>query len=526
MPYSSLAESRIKKLNGVSLTLAQVNWIARVADGIPEGEVENSWAVAIASFKKSYVVKGGKWMKRKKGDVAKMLLQANRKERGQDQGVGGPRQGDAGTDACVCPECGHTSSHKRGTPCADITCPECGAKMQGANTASVEKKDDGRYRIITISTAALEDKEGETFSIGAIDYDIAQANKLGDYPEFRVFHQPGLAIGMVEKMRRVGIFAVDEGTSYDDPFSIDVCEKMLRDNDDGIWKVSRGFKVYEASGFCPTCGEGLVFSLKHMVAGFRCPSCGEVYLGYKRTLKDVHFRKARTFDVTVTDVPAVPWTSAAAFRLGDVKEISMTKKQLREKLVAAGVDEDAIDARLKTLNAKQLKEFDDIPDAILLKELELEDDDDGDGDEELTIVLDDETLKAFSKIVKKELAEALEGLTIEVPDMEMELKELPAVDELVQEVKGLKELVAELLEKDDTRLKSMLNDMPRAGRLRIKRYKAEPEEDEEDEEDEEEEGTFPFKKKKKSLSGDRIQSGTGEVFSSMTEAVMQNAGGE
>jgi len=501
MPYSSLAESRIKKLNGVSLTLAQVNWIARVADGISEGGVESPWAVAIAQFKESYTVKNGKWMKRKKGAVAA----ARKKER---QSV----------DMYVCIH-GHAESHERGA-LAEITCSKCASKMQRADTAVVERKDDGRYRIVTISTAALEDKEGETFSIEAIDYDIAQAEKLGDYPEYRVFHKPGLAIGMVEKMRRVGIFAVDEGTSYDDPFSIDVCEKMLKDNKDGIWKVSRGFRVYEASGFCPSCGNGLVFNLKHMIAGFRCPSCREVYLGYKRTLKDVRFRKARTFDVTVTDVPAVPWTSAAAFRISEDMEDSMTKKQLREKLLAAGIDEGAVDERLKTLDEKQLKEFDSIPDAVLLKELDLENAD----DDELSIVLDDETLKAFAEIVKEQLAEALEGLTIEVPDMEMELKELPAIDDLVKEVGELKELIAQLLEKDDVRMKSMLNDMPRAGRLRIKRYKAEPVEDD-DEDEEDEEGNVPFKKKK-ALGGDRIETGTGEVFGSMTEAVMQNAGGK
>jgi len=397
--------------------------------------------------------------------------------------------------------------------------------MQDADTASIEKKDDGRYRIVTISTAAVEDKEGETFGIEAIDYDIAQAERLGDYPEYRVFHEPSFGIGKVEKMRRVGIFAVDEGTSYDDPFSIDVCEKMLRDNKDGIWKVSRGFRVYEASGLCPNCGEGLLFSLKHMVAGFRCPSCKEVYLGYKRTLKDVRFRKARTFDVTVTDVPAVPWTSAAAFKLED-KEILMTKKQLKEKLLAAGIAEDAIDERLKDLDEKRLKEFDDIPDAVLLKEFDADGDEDkkkkADSDETV-FVLDPDVLKEFSDIVAEQLKEALEGLTIEVPDMEMELKELPAVDALTDEIAELKELVAKLVEKDETRLKELLKGAPRAARLRIKRYK---EEDDEDEEEDEEEDNGrgsscpPKKKKQLSLSGDIITLGDGSTVGSMTEAVL------
>lgn len=462
MPYSSIEEARIKKLNGVPLTLAQVNWIANVADGIPKGKVESPWAVSIANFKRSYVVEGGKWVKRKKEEK----------------------------------EISHVQ---------------------------IEMKEDGRYHIVTVSTAAVEDKEGETFDIDAIDYDMKQAELHGDYPEYRVFHKKFFGFGSVEKQYRVGIFAIDEGTSYDDPFSLEVCEKMLCGND-GTWKVSRGFMVHEAIGVCPICGEGMTIRRKHMVIGFRCPSCKETYLGYKRVLKGVHFTKARTFDVTVTDVPAVPWTSAAAFGMSmQNKEFTMTKKQLKEKLLAAGITEDVVEARLKDVSEEQLKEFDDIPDAIL-KELDLEDSS-GKGDNETVFVLDTDVLKEFAKIVKAEVAEALDGISIEVPDMEMELKELPAVDELVKEVAELKSLVAELLEKDEKRLKQMLKGAPRAARLRIRRFKAE-EEDEDDDEDEDEDENGdgkrpPFLKKKKSMgTGDRIVTGTGEVFGSMTEAVM------
>ena len=30
---------------------------------------------------------------------------------------------------CVCPSCGTTVPHKRGTPCYTVTCPKCGVKM-------------------------------------------------------------------------------------------------------------------------------------------------------------------------------------------------------------------------------------------------------------------------------------------------------------------------------------------------------------------------------------------------------------
>jgi len=54
--------------------------------------------------------------------------------RGKGRGVGGPRQGDGGTDTCVCPKCGATAKHERGTPCTNMTCPKCGAKMVGSSS--------------------------------------------------------------------------------------------------------------------------------------------------------------------------------------------------------------------------------------------------------------------------------------------------------------------------------------------------------------------------------------------------------
>jgi len=55
--------------------------------------------------------------------------------RGEGQGVGGPRQGDGGTDTCVCPNCGYEMPHERGTPCNELTCPECGTAMVGKSEA-------------------------------------------------------------------------------------------------------------------------------------------------------------------------------------------------------------------------------------------------------------------------------------------------------------------------------------------------------------------------------------------------------
>lgn len=66
--------------------------------------------------------------------------------RGEGKGVGGPAQGDGGTDTCICPDCGATATHDRGTPCVDMTCSECGSKMEGKPTDNLKgnemKKDE------------------------------------------------------------------------------------------------------------------------------------------------------------------------------------------------------------------------------------------------------------------------------------------------------------------------------------------------------------------------------------------------
>jgi len=51
--------------------------------------------------------------------------------RGKGMGVGGPRQGDAGTDICICPKCGYKLTHHRGIPCNEMKCPKCKVPMVG-----------------------------------------------------------------------------------------------------------------------------------------------------------------------------------------------------------------------------------------------------------------------------------------------------------------------------------------------------------------------------------------------------------
>ena len=373
------------------------------------------------------------------------------------------------------------------------------------SSLTVRKQADGSYWITAVSTAAVKDKEGEIFTTKAMDWDIQQADINKDYPEFRVFHTP-LGVGKVEKMSRAGIFAIDEGPSYTDPLSLQVCEKMLANNGNGKWRVSRGFYVHEVAGSCPKCSENLLLSQKHLVAGYKCPTCESVYIKYKGSLGDVRFLKARTFDVTVTDIPCVEYTGVSAVKLSSSSEEIMNKKQLKEKLLAAGIDAGVIDERLKGLSDERLKEFDDIPEAEVLKEFETEDEEteeesDTDeptaetADDEQVFTLDPEVLKDFAGIVRivvqEEVAKAMDGISINIDDVEMELKEVPGLEVLKEQLVKIQETLDKLTSADTKKLKESLAKMPRSGVLRIQRMKETTDEDVEEKEEEiDEEGVI------------------------------------
>jgi hypothetical protein len=49
---------------------------------------------------------------------------------GQGRGrMGGNRAGAGPSGDCVCPSCGEKIAHRVGTPCYQMSCPKCGAKM-------------------------------------------------------------------------------------------------------------------------------------------------------------------------------------------------------------------------------------------------------------------------------------------------------------------------------------------------------------------------------------------------------------
>lgn len=164
-------------------------------------------------------------------------------------------------------------------------------------------------RWIAVSTAEIWDAQGDMFTREAMDYDIARAQRTGEYPELRMFHVRGFKLGQCDTMERVGAYAVDQGFWYDTPFAQAVKEVVSRNT--GRWKVSRGFYAVEAAGLCPQCGAGLSVGLVHYIVGVPCPTCKDWH--DPRTLTQHRFLKTYTYDLSITDVPAVGPTAVAAY---------------------------------------------------------------------------------------------------------------------------------------------------------------------------------------------------------------------
>jgi len=66
-PYTSLkdAPKNMKEIDGVPLTLDQVNQIAKVADSIGVSKEKNGYAIAKSQFKKSHHIENNRWVKNK-----------------------------------------------------------------------------------------------------------------------------------------------------------------------------------------------------------------------------------------------------------------------------------------------------------------------------------------------------------------------------------------------------------------------------------------------------------------------------
>lgn len=479
MQYKSLAETPdgLKSLDGINLSLEQINSLVTEAlELLKYKSLEAPWDIAKAIFKLKHTIIGSSWESRK--DELSSLV-------------------------------------------------------------SVQKQADGTYDITSVSTAAIVDLDGDEFTIPCIDWDRQQAELAGDYPEFRIFHKKGLGFGRVNKMQRVGIFAVDSGKSYNDPFSLGFCEVLANDRT-GKWRSSRGFHVHEMQGNCESCSTELVIDKSLAVSGFRCPHCYVKHRGYSADsrglgLSHVKYLKARTFDVTATDVPAVPMTSFSATKKNNDEEQSvMTKKELAEKLKEAGMKADDIKSRLDGIDPEVLKEMDANTGFAVLKAAT---DPKAVAEAELDEVVELDVEGLTTTIVDKVTAEVAKMLK-EHATVTLDISELTdyfdgKLEAIGEEVTALKEAMSGRKAKVAKEAGDEDEESPRKAhsgliwRMKgqdMKKKKPAPPTDEDDEDDDE----YDEDDEEESVTKQRrgiIADGRGQQFESMTSFIRNTNGG-
>lgn len=213
-----------------------------------------------------------------------------------------------------------------------------------------EYRQGDQDRWIAISTADEWDQDGEAFDKEAIDYAIQWAKETRDYPELRVIHIKGARVGQCDKMSRVGGYAVDEGYYFSDAFSKEAQRAVTTGK---MSRVSRGFQVVEATGACP-CGVRLRVSPFALKIDYQCPVCEGVFSG--KELTGIRFTKARVFDLSITDRPAVRSTAIANFTVTKEQE-QMTRDEIKKRLIDASFKEEVVVAWLEGLSDADLEKM-------------------------------------------------------------------------------------------------------------------------------------------------------------------------
>lgn len=182
----------------------------------------------------------------------------------------------------------------------------------------------------------------------------------------------------------------------------------------------------------------------------------------------------------------------------------MTRDELKERLLKAGLPEEVVDAKLAATSDEDLVRMKEIPAALVNDPTE---------DNGSDIVLDESVVKAFGQVVAdvlKEVDYGIKEIEVDVP----ELKQLVAdVVELKETVGKLVATIAEISKSDEERLKELNEDLSPAQRLRI-RYAA---------------GGSELKEASRGngdvkSSDGTIVDGSGRIFASISEMVFGSGG--
>lgn len=198
MPYKTLEEAN-PAIRGIKppVDLAMANHIADMADKITG--VDSPWAVAIATFKKEYMVEDGKWVKKQPAEE-------------------GTKEDNTGEEMEECPECkampgeDGTIEHKPG-------CSKAMEKSKKELDFGVKAfTHDGKNLLILQTMNAFKDREEEIFSTMSIKEYSKFVDAIGRKDRVRFWHVPGSDFATVIWQSDVGRFLLEVAEVDDTAF--------------------------------------------------------------------------------------------------------------------------------------------------------------------------------------------------------------------------------------------------------------------------------------------------------------------
>lgn len=221
-PWSSMSDvpANIKKIDGTPLTLAQANFVARVAQGSGENGKEN-WAIAISQFKKSYKKVGDGWVeKEKEGDPVKKfgdVLTAALHKAYNDTSDYYFSEGFLNQDErlAVASSIGPGLSKIRELLPNEVLNRTVKSDDDLDGWFGVWKEDD-EWCWAAISSVTMVDLEQEVFTPKAMQWAIKASEIIGKGP-IRYRHIPGLDGGECTHQAAVGGFLFERGSFANTP---------------------------------------------------------------------------------------------------------------------------------------------------------------------------------------------------------------------------------------------------------------------------------------------------------------------
>lgn len=383
--WSSIEDipSNLKKIDDVSLTVPQANFIAKIAKSTAEEEDDENWAIGISAFKKAYKKDGDKWVKaeiveKEKIDPVKksddkedelIVVADSESVKEYDEGKPIPRILDILT----------ADLHKAYNDCSDKLfktgylsqdermkiASAIGSGLKAFRTdlsneefstrrvnlydmgnshkeflilkelipnipdnideywSTVYKDDKQIERWATISSVAVWDRQDELFTTKAMDWAINFAKLINYKGPLRFRHVPGLDGGDCDTQVRVGDFLFESGTFRDTPMGRKLKSKIK----DPEYRISLG-------------------------------------LAYaKEDIINNAYKRAAIFERSLTKQPAVPVTSVITYK-EDITMNILTEAELKDIASELDMDysevkemyEDALTGKKHPLALKEFKE--------------------------------------------------------------------------------------------------------------------------------------------------------------------------